>query len=169
MKPVTQAQLARILGLSATRIRQLSSGPDVQLPRRPDGRYAMPDSVRSYIELREREAVRKAGLGATDSDYERARTQRMEALAALESMRAAERRNELIPLTVHEARLADFVGRVNAALRGLRGRWAPHLVGIETIREAQLRVGKLANELLAELRTMDLTEPDPYTSEGDAA
>ena len=52
------------------------------------------------------------------------------------------------------------VTSVNAALRGLKGRWPPHLLGIETIRDGQARIGPLINDLLRELSQMELPDVD---------
>jgi hypothetical protein len=77
--------------------------------------------------------------------------------AELKELELAERRGELVPLEVHRVRVEALVSRLNATVRGLRGRWAPHVIGIESAQEAQIRLGPLINELLRELTE---TEPE---------
>ena len=84
--------------------------------------------------------------------------------AELKELDLAERRGELLPLDLFRERLELFVGRVNASIRGLRGRWAPHVIGIDSVAEAQLRLGPLINELLTEL-----SESEPGADERKAA
>jgi len=77
--------------------------------------------------------------------------QKAQAELELKLLDLAQRRGQLIPLEIHERRFAEFVGRVRAALRGLRGRWPAHLIGIETLQEGQIRLDPLITELLNEL------------------
>jgi phage terminase Nu1 subunit (DNA packaging protein) len=144
---LTQAQLAALLGLSARRVRTLTS--QGTLPRLADGRYGAA-AVQAYIEFARADAVREAGL-RQPGGFELARAERMRALAKIAALEAAERAGELIPLEVHERRFGAFVQRVRSATAGLPARWAPHVQGIDSLAEAQLRLRPLTTEILNEL------------------
>jgi hypothetical protein len=104
------------------------------------------------------------GDGSKTETLADANRRRTLADAELKELDLAERRGELLPLDLFRERLEMFVGRVNASIRGLRGRWAPHVIGIESVAEAQLRLGPLINELLNEL-----SESEPGADERKAA
>jgi hypothetical protein len=153
---ITQVELARRLGRSTRIVRRFTR--DGVLVRE-NGLYPWPASrerwLRHVKEDHHRRRSPRAKLKETVVDLDAVRLRKAQIALERAELELAEHRARLIPLEVHEARVRAIVERVNASLKAIRGRWGPHMLGIETVQEFQLRVAPLINELLEELSAME--------------
>lgn len=144
---VTQVELARILPLTTRQLRNLEREG---LPHRADGRrklYPLPEAVDWYIRYREN----LARAEFDNVDYERARARYETARARLAEIGVAREEGRLIPVEVVEEIYGDrLMDVLRTGILNLPGRWGAQLVGLDSPREAEAILKRIARELLQE-------------------
>ena len=100
------------------------------------------------------------------ADYEDAKARKLSAEAKLAELELAQKESELIPMDVHESRLATICDRLRAKLLNLPGKAAPHLVGRRSVQEALLVLEPaVAEAMQALVDTADEIEADAAAHE----
>lgn len=79
----------------------------------------------------------------TDAD-----TRKAVAQAELAELELAQVKGQLVTLDDYEAGLSRVTGLLASIIRSAAGKWAPALVGLETVAEAQQRADELLRDLL---------------------
>ncbi|WP_263258674.1 hypothetical protein [Pseudomonas oryzihabitans] len=152
---VTDAQLARLLDVSARRVRQLAE--QGTLERVAPGRFNLAASVAAMIEQ----------AGGNGSEFQRQRTRKMTADATAAELALAKERGEVAPIKEMERAMDVFVGLVRTNMLNIPRRVASTLIGEQS--EARLKA------VLREEITLVLTEaaaaainPEEIETEDDA-
>jgi len=140
---VSQAVIAKVFSVST---RTIQRWHDEGFPRREDASYDIAECVAWALERERAEQQPRSDEEA----YYAALARKTAAQADKAELELAERRRQLIPVAVHERRCAAFAERANALIAAIPGRWAPHLLKIKTVRQAQARLRPLVQELLQE-------------------
>src|SRR5687767_8054175 len=86
----------------------------------------------------------------------------MVADARLAEMAAAEREGLLLPVDRFREILEAIVGELRARIKAFPGKYAPRLVGLKTIGDAQAFGEQIANDFLSALRTAGGDVRDAY-------
>lgn len=164
---LTQRETADRLGLSSRQVHNLTAAG---MPRRVRGGkpfHPWPESARWYIEHRIQGGRTDAGAGVDAAAERRA--------LELRKLAAEVRRSEillshdegrLVTLDYMEQQLQASLERVRARLQNVAGKWAPALVGLRSISEAQARLEPAVAEVMQALTE---TGDDPeLDAESDA-
>src|SRR5690606_23096838 len=133
---VSRAEIARQLRVTERTITTWVRDRD--FPRRVKGRRVTFPEDRCfawYVAYKQSEALRRS-RSEEPADLDTARARKMEAEARIAEIELARIEGELIPLDMHEQRLAMILDRLRAKMLNLPGRWAPELVGKRTIQDA---------------------------------
>jgi hypothetical protein len=150
--------IARLLGISPRRIRQLTAAGVI--PRSSRGRYPLVGSIQGYVRL-----LRDRALGGDVGDSARERLRR--ARAELAEHELAARRAEVVEVAVAEA----AIGRTFAILRA-KMEAVPERYGAVACPEHPARgrraLERVVAELLAELEAFELGEPPAAPPLADA-
>lgn len=92
---------------------------------------------------------------------------KMRADADLSELKVSQMRGDLVPAVDVEARMERLCAYVRARVLGVRGRWAPKVLGVGSMAEATAALDGLAGDILAALRegADELDEDEPSTDE----
>lgn len=144
---VSQSEFARTVGLTTRQIRNLELEG---LPHRAEGArkyYSIPEAVEWYIRRKEDAARAEFDFG----DYERARARHEAARARLAEIQVAKEEGQLIPVevveTIYGERMLDVL---RSGILNMPGRWGAQVVGLESPREGEALLKRIAAELLEE-------------------
>lgn len=168
-KGITQAELARLIGVLPRQVRELTSRG---MPREADGSYVPAEAIAWYIDFRIEDELKRRPKGDPDNPTTQALDQREKmarVLLAELNLRRAEGRS--VTTVRHRERVAILSQQYSAVIRSLP-QYAPELVGIETMPEVTVTLERIAN-LMLDLARGDYDaaeqpeEPDPVT-EGQA-
>lgn len=146
-REINQRLLADLLALSTQQIRNLEKQG---MPCRSAGRkklYPIPDAVMWYLRRKQEEASARA----RPSTYDDARTRAEIARARLAEIEVAREEKLIYTAEMVERRVGETYDLVATRIKNLSGRWGAQLVGIESPREGEALVRRMANELLEEL------------------
>ena len=149
-KEVSQAQMARLLGVSSRTLR------DLDFPSRKRGRsrlYEVGPTFARWVE--HREEVVRSELGGDQLD---ARERRAIAEAELAEIRVAEARGRLIPVHRATAVLERIVESLRARVQAIPGSWGPVLVAYDEVPDMVDALDERARELLDVMREELLEE-----------
>lgn len=167
---VTLAECAERLALTPRQIENLVT---LGLPRdkRETGRwgYPFPDVLEWYVAHK----MEAAGI-KRESDSQREAQERLaDVKAQLAELELAKAQGEVVTMEYLEEQLGRIVHRLAARCRNLPGKWAPDLVGLRTIPEAQVQLEKISAELLSSLSEAgddpeldDNPDPEPVSHHG---
>lgn len=151
---VNQTQLAEILGVSTRQIRRWQ---DAGLPYsgdRTSRTYDTTEVVRWLLD-RERERIREEAVEAEDGEALPTKAESKRRREAIRAKKAAldlaERQGRMVGRDTFREVLGEVLDGLRHVILQLPGRWAPRVVGIQSIREAEARLRELARELLAHL------------------
>lgn len=148
---ITQAELARRLGLTSRHVYRLVEEPGFPLDKSRKGRDRVPwpDANLWYIEHR----IRQERSRHKPKNLDESRAAKLEAEARIAQMEAARVEGTLIFLEDHERSVSSLLEVLRSGLQAAPGTWAPHLVGAKTIAQASARLLPLVHELVESLRT----------------
>lgn len=160
VKLVSQRELAKRLRLSVQQVANLVTKgmPRVGTPEKPQ--YDSDACWRWYVEFK----VQDASRGERTANEALARTRKLEADAMLTELAVEERRGSLVTVDYMAQQLERIAQRLRARLLAVPGKWAPSLVGIRTIPEAQMRLDEAIGECL---KAMTETGEDPELDKDD--
>lgn len=142
-REVSRDFLAAVLGVD---VRSIKNYVDDGMPKVGRGRFHLRGCIQWYAER-----LRLATAGSSDLDA--ARQRKTLAEAEMAEIDLAERRNEVIPLDVHESRLEAIAGRLAAQCKGLDRFIAPVQRATTSV-EAKGVLDDVSDALLASLRAV---------------
>ncbi|MEI4473338.1 terminase small subunit [Frigidibacter sp. MR17.24] len=125
---VSESALARLLGVSASRVQRLAR--DGVLVRSGRGKYALEESVRRYAEKLREGAARAGRPSAGGDDLKAERLRLTRAQADREEARVARERGELVPAAEVTRQWASILRDVRAGLLAVPSRFGaahPHM------------------------------------------
>lgn len=129
---LSNAELARLLGLSSDRVAAL--GGSGVLPKAGRGRYPVPDAVRAYVRyIKEHPEGRPKSTGGLEAE----KTRLTRAQADVAELKAAAARGDLLPAEEAQRRWVDAASRLRAALLAVPSRVASRL-GMDRTAAAEL-------------------------------
>lgn len=151
---ITTEQAARLLMISAERVRQLCKGG--YIPRPSKGLVPLVGAVQGYVKFL-KEEDRRSSKSAADSRVRDARAAEIE-------LRIAERKRDLIPRAEAEAVLDALAGMVRQAFDGLAARVTRDL-GVRRQIETAVHenLSRIADALEAGQRALETGGDDPAT------
>lgn len=144
----TTAQVAELLEITPRRVQQLAA--EGWFPKIERDRYSLAGCVRGYVRYwRERAEGRGTNtqIGQAKLEKERLEIRRRE-------LEIAKAEGQLVPLDDHLEIVARIMGQVRSKLLGLPGPWGPRIVGIQNPVEGTEAIRALADEAIADLRTI---------------
>lgn len=150
---VTQKALAALFGVTTETIRLWGKQG---MPSYRDG-YTPAECVQWR---REQDKADASARERPDFDVEQAR--KMRADADLAELKRDQMRGDLVPAVDVERRMERLCAYLRVRVLGIRGKWAPKVLGLGTMAEATATLDALASDVLAALRENadDLDEPD---------
>jgi phage terminase Nu1 subunit (DNA packaging protein) len=117
-----------------------------------------------------REKDKRENREGASPDESKERARKLAADADLAELKVRERRGELVPAEEAERQVERVVSMIRSRLLAVRGRWAPRVIGLETMAQATSTLDALASDVLTALSDgADEIEADEATSEGAAA
>lgn len=142
---LTQKELAEVLPVTARQIRTLTKEgmPTENLGART--LYPLAECVRWYV------AYREAIVSGQRSSKSEAQTRKIEAQARLAELEVEEAEGRLIPLDLHEDRLAAILDRLRSKILAIPGAWPPRLMGAKSVPDMVRRLKPLVQEILQTL------------------
>jgi phage terminase Nu1 subunit (DNA packaging protein) len=171
---LTQREIAEYLDLDVRSIRNLEK---LGLPTRsvkpkggngtPEKRYPWPAALHWYIRYKATPPKKEK------SDAKRllkAQARKTEAQAAKEELSLLERQQLLMAVDDVERELEEILRNLRAGLLTFAPRWAPEIVGLETVGAARAKLDTAIEELMLQLvRKGDADAPEDAGSVDDAA
>lgn len=115
---ITDAELARLLGITARTVRNLAQERTIE--RAAPGRFSASAAIQAYIAHRERSATRRGGGDRAAKESAEARLKQAQAEAA--EIKAATLRGELVPAAEVTSAWASILRDVRAALLAVPSR-----------------------------------------------
>jgi hypothetical protein len=152
INPATQGQIALILGLSTRQIREHTSAgmPTVMVDERR--RYPVPECVAWYVN---RKIVHER---ARTSDERATRAalldRKLGAETGLAELQLDQRRATVVPMDYLEQQVTAILLQMRSALRSMPGVFAPRIVGLKSVPDAQLALQAIVDEMLTALSQM---------------
>ncbi len=160
---ITQAELAKRLDRTTKQIRNLTSRHG--MPRNADGSYPWPESHEWWVKFKMEEKDRRRGNDAGVSDLDRARAAKEWALAKMRELELEERMGELVSADYLARQVEDCCTAVRATLNNVPGKYAPRIIGVDSVGKAQLILQDVVDEVLRSLQEAAEQIPD---TDGDA-
>jgi phage terminase Nu1 subunit (DNA packaging protein) len=160
---VSTAELARCFGVDERTIRNWVAIGCPQRMRSKRPAYVLSE----VIAWRRRQDKTETSAGdKPDLALEQAR--KLRADADLAELKVMERRRELVPSADVERQMERLCGILRSRVLGLRGRWAPRVLGLGTMADATRILDDLANDMLEALRSSgdELEADDPPEDDG---
>ena len=140
---VTDTTLAKLAGVSARRIRQLSETGILERATR--GRYALGPSLQALID----------NAADTASELQRARTRLVQAQADIAETEARERMGEVVRLDVLTENLSDLFAIIKTNLRNVPNRLSASIVGETDERRIKTEMLREIDECLVTLAELN--------------
>lgn len=154
---VTQKALAALFGVTTETIRLWGKQG---MPSYRDG-YTPAECVQWR---REQDKADASARERPDFDVEQAR--KMRADADLAELKRDQMRGDLVPAVDVERRMERLCAYLRVRVLGIRGKWAPKVLGLGTMAEATTTLDALASDVLAALREgADELDDDEPTEE----
>lgn len=156
----TKAQIAELLGLTT---RQISNLTDEGMPRDVDGNrvfFDPPSAVQWYVRRIKEDA--KSG----DEEKKNLVTRKLELEVLIAEHELAEVQGSTVTLDYMEEQFGAILQRLRAKILNLPGKYAPSLVGLRSVAEAQTRLEGVSNEMISALSD---TGEDPELDDTDAS
>jgi phage terminase Nu1 subunit (DNA packaging protein) len=160
-KLVTQKECAELFGLTSRQIHNLVEQGMPRRARAGKAMYPWPSSLRWYLQHKDQQAAAKTGKEAPNADVFR---RKLEAETRLQEIELEKEEGQLVALDYMERQLTGVLSRVRAQLLNMPGKYAPTMVGVRTIAEAQTRIESMVAEAMAAM--MEIGE-DPELDAGD--
>lgn len=142
---LSQKELAGRLGLSTRQINNLATEGLPKRSRKGKVEYEWPAASVWYLERKIAEAVAKV----TPEDAEDSRARLETARARLVELELAEREKLMVSAAYMEQQVSAIADRLRAALLAIPAKYAPMMVGRQSIPEAQMKLEVLVSETLA--------------------
>lgn len=153
---VTVEQLAALLNVDKRRVQQLAK--EGVLKKLAHGRYDPEESVLAYVRYLQECVARRGGERDPEKLDQKERLIRL--TADVKEIEKARLLRELVPLEEFRAALADITNRLAGKLRNVESTYAHRIIGVNDPGLARSVLREIAAELAAELRKVDLDEPD---------
>lgn len=156
---LSQKELASRLGLSSRQIANLAKEGLPKRSRKGKVEYEWPAANCWYLERKIAEAVAK--ITPPEPDDARARLDTVR--ARLAELELAEREQKLVTVAYMEQQVSAIAQQLRASLLAIPAKYAPLLVGRQSIPEAQVKLEMLVSETLAamsEIGDDDALDPD---------
>lgn len=153
-----QRDVAIAIGITTRQLRNLHESG---IPRNTDGTYPWPEALHWYIEFKKNE--RKAGDAAEEKTKRDLLHRRLELEVRTAELELAERERRLVSIDYMERQTAELLQRLRAKLLNFPSKWAPAMVGLRTIAEAQTRLEPAIAEAMQSLAE---TGEDPELDDG---
>lgn len=131
----TQQQCAAAFGITTRQLRNLHESG---IPRNQDASYPWPDALHWYIDFKKRE--RSAGDEAEEKTKRELLHRRLDLEVRTAELDLAERERRLVSIDYFEQQTSGLLQRLRARLLNFPSKWAPAMVGLRTIAEAQARL-----------------------------
>lgn len=157
MENLTQTELAQRLNRTPRQIRKLH---DSGIPRNTDGSYPWPQAHEWWVKFKQEEKERRSGNDGKTTELDRARAAKEWAIAGMRELELKEKLRELVSVDLMEQQVEDCCVAVRSALNNVPGKYAPRIIGIETVGKAQLVLQDVVDEVLAALTDAASQIPD---------
>lgn len=154
-----QKEIAGRLGLSTRQVANLAKEGLPKRSREGQVKYEWPAGSVWYLERKIAEAVEK--ITPPEPDDARARLDTVR--ARLAELELAEREEKLVTVAYMEQQVSAIAQQLRASLLAIPAKYAPLLVGRQSIPEAQVKLEMLVSETLAamsEIGDDDALDPD---------
>lgn len=145
---VSTAELARAFGVDERTIRNWVALGCPQRMRSKRPAYMLSEVI---AWRRKQDQIDARGSEKPDLAAEQAR--KLRADADLAELKVQERRGELVPAADVERQMERLCGTLRSRVLGVRGRWAPRILGLGTMPDATRVLDELANDVLEALRS----------------
>lgn len=142
---LTQQELAEVLPITSRQIRNLVKEGMPQETLGARTLYPLAACVRWYI------AHREAIASGQRTNRSEAQARKTEAQARLAELEVEEAEGRLIPLALHQDRLAAILDRLRAKILAIPGTWPPRLIRARTVAEMMRSLKPLVHELIEAL------------------
>jgi phage terminase Nu1 subunit (DNA packaging protein) len=118
-----------------------------------------------------REKDKKDARDTTAPDEGKQRARKIAADADLAELKVRERRGQLVQVDEAERQVGRVVTTIRARVLAIRGRWAPRILGLETMAQATSTLDAIATDILATLSESadEILEDEPPASDEGAA
>jgi hypothetical protein len=111
------------------------------------------------------EQARASARGSEKADLVEEQARKMRADADLSELKRDQMRGELVAAGEVEKRIERLCAYMRVRVLGIRGRWAPKVMGLGTMQEATATLDALALDILAVLHDQADELDDPDTEE----
>lgn len=151
-------ELGRILGKSpAAVVKAVKEG---RITKGADGKFD-PEEARRQWEANTLPDPRRETRRASRESFTTARARKETAVAQLREYELAEKQARVVTLEYMEQQVAAILRQLRARILNIPGKWAPAMVGLRSVGEAQPRLEQLSHELIVDLSEVgDITELD---------
>jgi phage terminase Nu1 subunit (DNA packaging protein) len=142
---VTKSRISEVLGLTT---RQITNLVEEGMPREVDGRHVwfdLPNAVQWYTRKLKDE------LRSGDDEKKNLTTRKLEVEVMLAEHELAIAQGTVVGLDYLESQTSNMLERLRAKILNLPGKYAPAMVGLRTIAEAQSRLEGAATEMIISL------------------
>lgn len=152
----SQQELAIAIGITTRQLRNLHESG---IPRNTDATYPWPEALHWYIDFKKNE--RKAGDEAEEKTKRDLLHRRLDLEVRTAELELAEKERRLVSIDYLEQQTSGLLQRLRAKLLNFPSKWAPAMVGLRTIAEAQARLEPAIAEAMQSLsETGEDTELD---------
>jgi phage terminase Nu1 subunit (DNA packaging protein) len=142
---ITVGEFAQLVGLSVRRIQQLSD--EGIIPKDERGKYVISEAIPAFIN-HQRSMIEKKG----DVDYERARAQKMRAMAEIAEIELAVKKGELVRVEIISEQIKKEYGYVREKLLAIPSKISLQLCGITEPGDIQKKLDKSINDALSDMQ-----------------
>jgi phage terminase Nu1 subunit (DNA packaging protein) len=159
-RTVPQSAVAALFGVD---VRTIRNWVDAGMPHRiASGRPAY--LLSEVIPWRREQDKREARVSAAP-DLAEEQARKMRADADLSELKRDQMRGDLVPAVDVERRMERLCAYVRVRVMGIRGKWAPKVMGLGTMQEATATLDALSWDILEALRENADELDDPDTEE----
>lgn len=165
---VTQKELGKRLGLSTRQIHNLVEHGLQRTLVSDKPEYPWPESLHWYLQF-------KLAAANSESKSEKAkndelRRRQLEAEVRMSELELGIKEGQLVTIDYMEQQMSAMLQRLAAKMRNLSGKWAPTMVGVRSITEAQARLEPAVAEAMeALMETGEDPELDEEEDDDDPA
>jgi phage terminase Nu1 subunit (DNA packaging protein) len=138
---ITHSEAARRLGMTQQSVGTWASKPGAPVVMRKGKRYCVWPQFPAW----HREQIMRPQKPA---DMDDAKIRKLAAEAELAELALEVQRGTLIPLDRHEQALLEFAGNIRAQLLTAPSRYAPRIVGLDTLPQAQALLDAMVRDVL---------------------
>lgn len=164
---LTQSELSKRLARTTRQIRKLTEQHG--MPRNEDGTYPWPEAQDWWVKFKQTEKERRGGTDGGVTELDKARAAKEWALAGMRQLELDQLQGRLVTVDFMERQMEACFSAVRHVLNNTPGKFAPRLVGCDTVGRGQVLLQEIVDEVLQTLIEAEASLPDEDAdaSEGD--